>query len=341
MRKPNGYGSIKRLSGTRRRPFVFVVSEHGRQKPVEYFATQVEAEIFAADYNKIHTNRSLPDHKITLAELYHRWLPRHIEDTQPSQSTLDSYHNAYQHLSTLHGMSVEGLHYADYQRIIDNMRRHGLSYSSVKKVRSLISLLLKYADKIELSTTNYAPLLSIGRNRPVRSHHTFSRQKINRLWASVDCPGVDTVLILLYTGMRCGEMLQLQKSDVHLRQCYIRITRSKTAAGIRIIPIHHRILPLIEARMICPGDALICDDTGHPYSYSRYCTLWRSVMHRIRSDDHTTHDCRHTVATLLDNAGANETAKRRVLGHAGGDVTERVYTHKSLRQLRKCIELLK
>ena len=255
--------------------------------------------------------------------------------------TLDSYRNAYQHLSTLHGMSIEDLRYADYQRVIDDMRRHGLSYSSVKKVRSLISLLLKYADKIELAITNYAPLLSIGRNRPVRPHHTFSRQKINRLWKSVDSPGVDTVLILLYTGMRCGEMLQLEKADVHLRQRYIRITRSKTAAGIRIIPIHHRIAALIESRMKSPGDALICDDTGRPYNYGRYCTIWRSVMHRIRADGHTTHDCRHTVATLLDNAGANETAKRRILGHAGGDITERVYTHKGLRQLRKCIELLK
>lgn len=49
MRKPNGYGSIKHLSGRRRRPFVFVVSEAGRQRPVEYFVTQTEAEIFAAD----------------------------------------------------------------------------------------------------------------------------------------------------------------------------------------------------------------------------------------------------------------------------------------------------
>ncbi|MCI7201196.1 tyrosine-type recombinase/integrase [Megasphaera elsdenii] len=225
--------------------------------------------------------------------------------------------------------------------IIDGMRRQGLSYSSCKKVRSLISLVLKYAEKLEMHVTNYAPLLSLGRNRPVRTHHTFSRQKINRLWKSVDSPGVDTVLILLYTGMRCGELLQLQKADVHLRQRYIRITRSKTAAGIRIIPIHHRIAPLIEARMACPGDALICDDTGRLYNYGRYCTIWRSVMHLIRADGHTTHDCRHTVATLLDNAGANETAKRRILGHAGGDITERVYTHKGLRQLRKCIELLK
>lgn len=341
MRKPNGYGSIKKLSGQRRRPFVFVVSEHGRQKPVEYFATQVEAEIFAADYNKIHHRHSLPGHQITLIELYHRWLPRHTEDTQPSQSTLNSYRNAYQHLSTLHGMPVEGLRYADYQQVIDDMRRHGLSYSSVKKVRSLISLLLKYADKIELSTTNYAPLLSIGRNRPVRPHHTFSRQKINRLWATVGCPGVDTVLILLYTGMRVGEMLALLKTDINQKQQLIRITRSKTQAGIRTIPIHHRIQPIIAAKMQLPGPYLIADHSGQPYNYGRYCTIWRDVMHRIRADGHTTHDCRHTVATLLDNAGANETAKRRILGHAGGDITERVYTHKGLRQLRKCIELLK
>ena len=52
MRKPNGYGSIKKLSGNRRRPFVFVVTENGRQKPIEYFCTQTEAEIYAADTTK-------------------------------------------------------------------------------------------------------------------------------------------------------------------------------------------------------------------------------------------------------------------------------------------------
>ena len=341
MRNPNGYGCIKKLSGHRRRPFVFVITDEGRQKPVEYFTNLVDAQIFQADYHRTHHHRSLPGHQITLIELYHRWLPAHIADTGPSQSSLDSYKHAFRHLSDLHYEPVTKLRYTDYQRILDGMKRHGLSYSSLKKVRSLISLLEKYALKMEIITKSYAPLLSIGRNRPVRPHHTFSRQKINRLWKSVDSPGVDTVLILLYTGMRCGELLQLQKADVHLRQRYIRITKSKTAAGIRIIPIHHRIAPLIEARMACPGDALICDDTGRPYNYGRYCTIWRSVMHLIRAEGHTTHDCRHTVATLLDNTGANETAKRRILGHAGGDITERVYTHKNLRQLRKCIELLK
>ena len=209
MRKPNGYGSIKRLSGCRRRPFVFVVSEAGRQRPVEYFASQIEAEIFAADYNKLHHNTSLADHKMTFAELYHRWLSRHIADTAPAASAIGGYRNAFQHCSVLHGMIYTGIKYSDYQRIIDDMRRAGLSYSSVKKVRSLISLMESYASKIEAGGKTYAALLTLGRNRPVHPHKPFSRQKINRLWAKVDQPGVDTVLILLYTGMRVGEMLQL------------------------------------------------------------------------------------------------------------------------------------
>lgn len=341
MRKPNGYGSIKKLSGNRRRPFVFVVSVGKKQKPVEYFSTQVEAEIFQADYNKLHFHRSLPGHQVTLAELYHRWLPAHIADTDPSDSALASYSNSFKHLSCLQYEPFQNLKYMDYQKILDAMRKSGLSYSSCKKVRSLISLLEKYAVKIELINKCYAPLLSIGKNKAVRPHHPFSRQKINRLWSHCDEPGVDTVLILLYTGMRVSEMLHLQKSDVNLRQGYIRITKSKTVSGIRTIPIHHRILPLISKRMKFLGSNLITDSEGKPYNYSRYCILWREVMHSINANGHTTHDCRHTVATLLDNAGANETAKRRILGHAGGDVTERVYTHKGLRQLRKCIELLK
>lgn len=341
MRKPNGYGSIKKLSGNRRRPFVFVISVEGKQKPVQYFTTQVEAEIFQADYNKLHFHRSLPGHQITLAELYYRWLPAHTTNTAPSQSTLYSYANSFKHLAPLHYEPFQDLKYVDYQKILDSMRKSGLSYSSLKKVRSLISLLEKYAVKIELINKCYAPLLSIGKNKAVRPHHPFSRQKINRLWAHINETGVDTVLILLYTGMRVGEMLHLQKVDVNLRQGYIRITKSKTVSGIRTIPIHHRIAPLIASRMKSSGLYLIADSEGNPYDYSRYCIIWRAVMQTINAAGHTTHDCRHTVTTLLDNAGANETAKRRILGHAGGDVTERVYTHKGLRQLRKCIELLK
>lgn len=243
MRNPNGYGCIKKLSGQRRRPFAFVVSENGKQRIIEYFTNQADAQIFQADYNKVHLHHVLPGHQVTLTELYHRWLPAHIADTDPSDSALASYANSFKHLSCLQYESFQNLKYMDYQRVIDGMRKSGLSYSSCKKVRSLISLLEKYANKIELTNKSYASLLSIGKNKAIRPHKPFSRQKINRLWKNIDAANVDTVLILLYTGMRVGEMLALQKSDVNMRQHYIRITKSKTAAGIRVIPIHSRIMP--------------------------------------------------------------------------------------------------
>lgn len=234
-------------------------------------------------------------------------------------------------------MSLADIRFHHLQAVIDDMQRSGLSYSSRKKVRSLITMLFDYARRMEYIDRDFRGLLNIGRNKAVRPHHPFSRQKINRLWKDGG-PGTDTVLILIYTGMRVSEMLHLRKSDVNRRQKFLDIKQSKTVSGIRIIPVHPLIWSLIEVRLSMPGEMLIADPDGRPYTYSRYCSVWISVMKRIHGEKHTTHDCRHTMATLMDNAEVNENAKRRILGHARHDVTNGVYTHKNLRQLRKAIE---
>lgn len=65
-----------------------------------------------------------------------------------------------------------------------------------------------------------------------------------------------------------------------------------------------------------------------------------SALVEYNNAKHSTHDCRHTVASLLDRYGANPTATRSILGHKNGDVTIRVYTHKTISELRKAINLL-
>lgn len=346
MKNPNDYGCIRIMSGNRRRPYAFIATVDGRQKYIAAFETIYDAKVFQAQYYEEHHRDFPPSYhkKITFSELYFRWLSFHKdEDRMLSKSTLTGYEYAYSHCVALYDKYFPDLQYLELQAIINHMRfKENLSYSSCKKVKNLLSLMYKYAIKANICRTNYALLLSIGRNHPVYPHHVISRQKINRLWNAFDYAGTDTVLILLYTGMRVSEMLNILKSEVNLRQRYLRITHSKTASGIRIIPIHSRILPLISERMAMPGPNLINDQSGCPYGYSRYRSgVWHKVMKHIRGEKHTPHDTRHTFTTLLDNAGANENAKRQILGHATGDVTNRVYTHKSLRQLRKCIELLK
>ena len=165
---------------------------------------------------------------------------------------------------------------------------------------------------------------------PVYTKKPFTARQIGKLWRAVESvDGVKDVLILIYTGMRVGEYLALTPRDVNLRQRYINIKKSKTLAGIRKIPIHNKILPILIERKsegkICP-----CE------KYDAFRRLFDRAMKTLRMH-HTPHECRHTLATLLDRSGANDTAVKMILGHARIGVTKGVYTHKTLADLRKAI----
>lgn len=332
MKNPNGYGCVKHLSGSRRNPFAFVVTDHGKQIVKGYFPTKMAALAYQVEYWNTHGRTRLSE--ITLEELYAEWLPAHRPYV--TEGTVRSYQSAYGHLCPLYGMPINEIKYKHMQAALDAMG--GLSHASKKKVRNLLSLLWAYARQMDYTSNDYTGLLRIGKNRPVNPHHAISRRKVNALWKMVDVPGIDIILILIYTGMRSGELRALLKSDVNRRQKYIRIRKSKTAAGVRIIPIHSRLWPLIEKRLRFPGSHLFCDASGKPYTYSRLARLFVRIMKLVHGEKHKPHDTRHTCATWLDDAEVNDNAKKMILGHARNDVTNGVYTHKTLRQLRKAIE---
>ena len=68
--------------------------------------------------------------------------------------------------------------------------------------------------------------------------------------------------------------------------------------------------------------------------------IFRPIMKELGMN-HTIHETRHTFITKMDNADANSTSLKRIVGHSSGrDVTSDVYTHKDVEQLRKAIELI-
>lgn len=56
---------------------------------------------------------------------------------------------------------------------------------------------------------------------------------------------------------------------------------------------------------------------------------------------YTIHDTRHTFATLLNNANANQSAITKLIGHSDFSITENVYTHKDTEELRKALIILR
>ena len=305
---------IQKIKGATKRPYIVY-------KVVGYYSTYDEA------VDALQQNRQ----SLKLQEVYDMWLPSHAKSV--STNTLNNYGSAFAHLVSIHNVAMSDITYLQLQAIIDHMLSTGLSYSSSKKVRTLISQLFDYAIINGWCTTNYAKFLNLGHNKPVRPHKPFTTQAINRLWR-LESPLHDIPLILLYTGMRASELINLKARDINRKQRTLRITSAKTKSGIRTIPIHDRIWPIIQRRL----DAVYVIQ-----EYRTYSSLSREFDKAMKAINakHTTHDCRHTFATRLDHEGANYNAKRLLLGHASGNVTDGVYTHKSLGQLRKAIRLLK
>lgn len=268
---------------------------------------------------------------ITLRQLFNEWLPIHSQSI--SDSAVNSYHIAFKHISNIADMPITDIHFQHLQNVINSMQVKGLSYSSCKKVRTLLNQLFNYAIIRDYPATNYAMHLNLGPNRPTIKRRVFTRQQINKLWA-IDTSYSCMILILLYTGLRIGELLNLRRQDINRRSSYLIVRHAKTKAGEgRIIPIHRRITPLIEQ---------VYNDTDNylfTTSYTTFRKHFQDIMKQLNCK-HTIHDTRHTFASLLD-AVAPPNALRSLLGHKQGDITTRVYTHKTIRELRKTIELLK
>ena len=268
---------------------------------------------------------------ITLRQLFNEWLPIHSQSI--SRSAVNSYHIAFKHISNIADMPITDIHFQHLQNMINSMHVKGLSYSSCKKVRTLLNQLFNYAIIRDYPVTNYALHLNLGPNRPTIKRRVFTRQQINKLWA-IDTTYSRMILILLYTGLRIGELLNLRRQDINRRSSYLIVRHAKTKAGEgRIIPIHHRITSFIEQLYIDTDDYLFT------ISYTTFHKHFQDIMKQLNCK-HTIHDTRHTFASLLD-AVAPPNALRSLLGHKQGDITTRVYTHKTIRELRKSIELLK
>ena len=66
------------------------------------------------------------------------------------------------------------------------------------------------------------------------------------------------------------------------------------------------------------------------------------ALGRAGVEKHTPHDCRHTFSRLCEKYGVNENDRKRMMGHSfTGDITNSVYGHRDLEDLREEIEKIK
>lgn len=340
MRNPNGYGSIYKLSGKRRRPFIVRKTigwtDDGKQifgKPLGYFETRPLAIKFLADYNE---NPYDVSSNITFAELYEKLMNR--KTSKISDSNVKGYKMAFNISEPLHDLKFAEMRTDHMQKVIDTCER---SYESIKKMKTLYNQLYDYAMEHDIVKKKYSEYITMPEKVKSEKHRPFTKEEISALWDNVGkIDHVDTVLILIYTGFRIGELILIKNTDINMEEEYIKGGIKTVAGKDRIVPINKKILPLVKSRYEQGHEYFIVNAFKEKMKYENfYREKWPAIMD-ILSTEHLPHDCRHTCATLLDNAGANKLSIKRILGHASQDITDNVYTHKDIEELRKAINLI-
>lgn len=193
--------------------------------------------------------------------------------------------------------------------------------------------LYTYALKHEIVEKNIIDLITV-KDVKIEEREPFTVEEIKAL-DGFRHPLHDTIYILLYTGLRITELLEIESKNVHLEDRYL-IAGKKTKAGTnRIIPIHDDIFDLITKRYK-NGHKYLITREGKKIPYRSYRQMYWDKM----GINHTPHDTRHTFATFADRCGLNQVAIKRIMGHALKDVTQH-YTHKDTWELLQEINKLK
>ncbi|MDF1495182.1 tyrosine-type recombinase/integrase [Caproiciproducens sp. CPB-2] len=221
------------------------------------------------------------------------------------------------------------------------------SYSALHDIKTLMGLLCKYAMKNNIIHDNWAELLDLPKDKGGVKDcwDELERKKIENaafgLNGAEKVPFSDCVLFLNYTGLRITEFLSLNRFSVHQHgKEYALYGGIKTDAGKnKIVPVHHKVLPILLAWMEKDGQTIFCRDNGMPYTanYFRkncfYPTLEEIGVRRL-----TPHACRRTCATMMSAAGVQEEDFIAIMGHADFQVDIDSYIFQTAEKLRPSIE---
>lgn len=339
VKLPRGSGSVIYVSLNKNRPYCARKFKCNDDKgnPRYYilgsFKTRGEAVKCLLD-NINKSNIDFNTTRKTFAEIYIIWCEG--EAQLLSSETQRVYRGIYKKCAILHNRIYSDITAPDMQKLI-------VANSSPvvqTRLKVLLSKLDNVADSLDIITKQRSKFITALKPHPVKPRVPFTDKEVYALLEHRNDPYMYIVLLLLYTGFRSGELLNIKKSDVNMIDLVI-FGGSKTHAGKgRVIPIHPQIEGIVRQLMVGYGDYLIKSKTGKQQYIKALAENFKTATAPYCERPHIPHECRHTFRTRLDRMRANLVCIDRLMGHQPANLGERVYCHMTTEQLRETILLL-
>lgn len=287
--------------------------------------------------------------------LIDNWIDTVYMQCEHADSTKVKYTGAYNRIfrpSKLAGMKVGDITALDIQELYNQCTE---CYSSRRALHNLLRLFFKYAE-----LNNYCRDLTRALTVPrqpkkaevIEEIEVWQDDELKRLIAALEGATLRFLVVLaVNTGMRFGELLALQYSDIKDGVVYVNkqltepskaniesgnaIKPTKTSSSNRIIPLAKLVLEEFEKHKALHQQQMIENGyvTDNIFTTSHGTYYWqRNISRSIKRTcerEHITyhhfHCFRHTFATNLcaNNVKIEETSK--LLGHSSITMTLKYY----------------
>lgn len=282
----------------------------------------------------------------TIGEWLDTWLMDYASPMLRS-STIQNYLYARRrltkHCPNIENMALEALTPLDFQRMLNAL-------ASVYSKSSVAHIKVVYCEAYQDAVRNNICFRNPIREVQIPKH--AARKKVSGMtipeqdaFESVltQLSFMDHCMILTYllTGLRRNELRNLRWKDWNSKQDYIQVCESKTATGIRNIPIIPQVTSILHTLAQRKSCEYIFHVNGEKMTdgHIRYiCTK----VSRIAGIRHVTpHMLRHTFASRLFESGADLKSLAEILGHTDPAFTLKTYVTVSqehlAEQMRKLI----
>lgn len=290
----------------------------------------------------------LKKHKITQAVLMNEYNISSYTLRQMKSNELIGFENAEKVCDAI-GLPIN--------KVFDEIKTERvLSEKTRRNYHAVISSILSWAVKWQLIASNPAERVQPPKVRGKEAIYLDDKQAFELLEKLNVAPLQErtAIQLLLYTGMRRGELLGLKWEDIDFEAEVINIRRSvlylpgkgvfedetKNSSSVRSIRVSDTVLtPLKQLKSAQAETRLSLGDAWHNEGW--IFTTWNG--HVMRPDYLTRwfhdfikennlppihlHSLRHTNATLLIASGTNLQTVAGRLGHANTTTTSKIYSH--------------
>lgn len=212
------------------------------------------------------------------------------------------------------------------QQDIERRMRDGTKRGTITRDLSMLRGYWRYLERNGYAPEGSAPFddryIPRQNHNDVEKRQPFSADDCVRLLQAATDKGSDQVLVDLirlgmWTGARRGELCSLKVEDVD--GDFLRIGKAKTKAGIRAVPIHPKLKATVDRLCRDTTDGYLLpellvtknNDRGDALG-KRFSTLKTAQGFNSR---YVFHSFRHTVVTLLENAGVYPWVAADIVGH--------------------------